>query len=363
MLTVYRICNMEARNVEPQFSLEQVDAAAENARKALRTGEIVSAQDEEIIENRRASHAHILNTWQATLRGRVKKSRYQIVFAQRQKRLPTIYDKFIRWPKIPFSLMQDIAGCRLIFENYKELDDFRKSLHTSSSMKHKLIKTSDYIQNPKKSGYRGIHDIYEYHTQNRPDRSKKWDGLNVEIQYRTVIQHYWATAVEIADCLTKGRIKYSDGNKDYLRFFQLASEMFARVYEGLQSCCRNKTDMELVKEFNVIEAKIRLLARLKAAKMANITNKFTSGNNVILDQYFDDNGDAQINIEEFKSLPLAQKRYFELEQANPAHDIVLVRSNDIDSRNSIKNAYRNYFVDTADFVKYLEKALVVLNHD
>ncbi|MDE6571383.1 MAG: RelA/SpoT domain-containing protein [Alphaproteobacteria bacterium] len=353
---------MEARNIEPQFSLEQVDHAAENARAALMARKSVAAADEEIIENRRAAHAHILNTWQATLRGRVKKSQSQVVFAQRQKRLPTIYDKFLRWPKIPFSLMQDIAGCRLIFENHEELHNFRNALHASSSMKHKLIKTSDYIQAPKKSGYRGIHDIYEYHTQNRPDRSKKWDGLKLEIQYRTIIQHYWATAVEIADCLTKGRIKYSDGNKDYLKFFQLASEMFARVYERMTSCFHGKSDQELVKEFEDIEARIRLLAKLKAAKTANIKNKFKSGNNVILDQYFDDNGDAQINIEEFKSLPLAQKRYFELEQANPTHDIVLVRSNDIDSRNSIKNAYRNYFVDTVDFVKYLEKALIVLRH-
>lgn len=351
---------MEPRNIEPLFSLKQVDKAANNARTALMSNLNVAAEDEEIIENRRASHAHILNTWQATLRGRVKKSECQVVFAQRQKRLPTIYDKFIRWPKIPFSLMQDIAGCRLIFQNQEDLQTFREALHTSKSMKHKLIKISDYIVNPKKSGYRGIHDIYEYHTQNRPDRSKKWDGLKVKIQYRTIIQHYWATAVEIADCLTKGRIKYSDGNKDYLKFFQLASEMFARVYETTNSCFPNKSNSELVKEFNDIESRIRLLAKLKAAKIANIKNKFTSGNNVILDQYFDEQGDAQINIEEFKSLPLAQKRYFELEQANPTHDIVLVRSNDIDSRNSIKNAYRNYFVDTVDFVKYLEKALLIL---
>lgn len=354
---------MTVKNIEPLFSSEEVDKAANNARNRLTQNMHVDAEDEKIIENRRASHAHVLNTWQAVLRGRVKKSKYNIVFAQRQKRLNTIYDKFRRWPNIPFSTMQDIAGCRLIFENIEELEHFRKELKVTRSMKHILLKISDYIHRPKQSGYRGIHEIYEYHTQQRPNRSTKWDGLKIEIQYRTITQHIWATGVEIADCLTNGRIKYSAGNEDYLTFFKLVSEMFARVYEHMTSCLPRKSNIELVNEFKQIESKIHLLSRLKAAKLANINDSLKSGNNIILDQFITKKQAVQINIEAFKSLAYAQKRYFELEQNNPTHDIVLVRANDIDNRTSIKNAYRNYFINTKDFVHMVEQALSHLETD
>ena len=60
--------------------------------------------------------------------------------------------------------MDDIARCRLIFPGFDELYAFRAKLH-KAPFNHKLrndIDKYDYIKSPKKTGYRGIHDVYEY---------------------------------------------------------------------------------------------------------------------------------------------------------------------------------------------------------
>ena len=50
---------------------------------------------------------------------------------------------------------------------------------------HEFYRINDYIANPKSDGYRSIHLIYKYKNQRIPD----WDGLLVEVQLRTKLQH------------------------------------------------------------------------------------------------------------------------------------------------------------------------------
>ena len=45
-------------------------------------------------------------------------------------------------------------------------------------------------------GYRGIHDVYEFLVRSTRRREFS-NGLQIEIQYRTHVQHAWATAVEV----------------------------------------------------------------------------------------------------------------------------------------------------------------------
>ena len=50
----------------------------------------------------------------------------------------------------------------------------------------------DYITTPKDSGYRGVHLIYRYYS----DKNETFNGLKIEVQIRTALQHAWATAVD-----------------------------------------------------------------------------------------------------------------------------------------------------------------------
>ena len=81
--------------------------------------------------------------------------------------------------------MDDVAGCRLIFPTVEELYSFRQHF-SQGNFKHKLRNNPDkwdYIKTPKRTGYRGVHDVYEYDVNSEQGRDYK--GLLLEVQYRT----------------------------------------------------------------------------------------------------------------------------------------------------------------------------------
>jgi ppGpp synthetase/RelA/SpoT-type nucleotidyltranferase len=304
-----------------------------------------------IINNYRASHSYILNTFQANLRNRCKDK--PVTFAQRLKRQSTIYNKLRREPKMQLARMHDIAGCRLIFQNIKELNDFQKSFRNSRfnhvrRYKDKSTDPYDYINNPKNSGYRGKHDVYQYAAY--ATAGEPWNGLNLEIQYRTQVQHAWATAVEIAGSITENKPKFNEGDERYLNFFRLSSEILARKYEDMTGCLPDLSDEQIFNDFNDLENEIHLLRSL--ANINQVNTEFNFGKNVIL--IFDENL-GSLTTERFSNASSSLERYFELEKDLEEHiDIVLVRS---DSSESIKYAFRNYFSDSTAFVELIEQAL------
>src|SRR2546427_799622 len=80
-----------------------------------------------------------------------------------------------------------------------------------------------------RAAHRGVHDVYEYNVNSEGGRLLA--GLYVEIQYRTLVQHAWATAVEIIGHITKSQPKFQEGDKRYEHAMALASEILARAYE------------------------------------------------------------------------------------------------------------------------------------
>ena len=133
--------------------------------------------------------------------------------AQRHKRRRTIIDKLTRIPKMQLSRMDDVAGCRLIFQTVEELRRFRSEFHDKSRFNHALKNHPDkydYIIRPKESGYRGIHDVYVYDVNSEVGRARK--GLLIELQYRTIYQHAWATCVEVVGFLTDNQPKFNRGS-------------------------------------------------------------------------------------------------------------------------------------------------------
>lgn len=332
-----------SKGISPKFSKNQVNLAGEAVRSDAET-----VAQTLIIENWRASHTYILNTFQANLRNRVRGKK--IIFAQRLKRRTTIFDKLKRENGMSLSRMHDIAGCRLIFESIKTLESFRSDFH-KAKFSHKR-KNADkdgynYIRCPKPSGYRGIHDVYEYVGAKA---GAKWNGLLIEIQYRTKHQHAWATAVEIAGSITENQPKFNRGDERHKEFFKLASEMIARVYEARNSCYPDISDRELVFNFETLEQEIHLLRTLRGLNAA--TTHLTEGKNMIL--VFTE-GVNTLRAHTYNDSSAALRAYFELEKKSQENeDIVLVRA---DSNESIRNAFRNYFSDARDFVNYMQDAL------
>lgn len=65
----------------------------------------------EILANWRACHGYPINTFQATLRTRLKKIDEKALVAQRLKRTPSILNKLRRFKGMNLARMQDIGGC------------------------------------------------------------------------------------------------------------------------------------------------------------------------------------------------------------------------------------------------------------
>lgn len=250
------------------------------------------------------------------------------------------------------SRMDDIAGCRLIFRNISELDEFRIIFH-AARFKHVRKNTPDkynYIIRPKKTGYRGIHDVYEYDVNSQA--GKDLTGLYVEIQYRTLVQHAWATAVEIIGYITESQPKFQKGDNRYEKAMALASEILSRAFENSTGPFPELTNSEIVRQFNLLDNELSLLQTLRGLNAADeaVSNK----KNVIL--ILSISGETEIKA--YRDAPEALSALFELEKTHEGRDIVLVRAN---TSSDVRLAFKNYFSDARDFIDFIEKGRVKLS--
>lgn len=306
----------------------------------------ISREEFDIVENWRTSHGAVLNTAQAWLR-RLDKLQRPIV-GQRLKRYSTIVDKLSSGRSQDLSTMHDIAGVRAIFQTLEEIGDFREQMRLSKAQ-HKLIHDEDkfdYILKPKKSGYRGIHEVMERRVASKSGSS--WNGLKFEVQLRTAVQHAWATAVEIYDDTQTSRFKFQSSKNPAYEQFLIVSEMFARIHEDRFGCLSEMTDQELVKRFVELEEHTHTVTMIHGLQVA--VNYQPLEKNTILQR----TTDGSLIIHPFSSFPSALRAISKIESEPETLNAVLVGAK---TPYHIREAFRNYFEDTADFVTLLDEAL------
>src|SRR5690606_16195434 len=144
------------------------------------------------------------------------------IIAKRLKRTPSIVRKLRRLNHIQLNSMQDIAGLRIIVDSMFKVKKLVKILKSNKfTYEHKL--EDDYITTPKTSGYRSFHLIFK----NNDSVNKELDGLLIEVQVRTLVQHAWATAVEIMGTYLNTQLKFNEGKQKWLNYFALNSSAFS----------------------------------------------------------------------------------------------------------------------------------------
>jgi len=331
--------NQKSNTKFPGGSKSRVNRAGDNVR-----ANIVSQDDLLVIEEWRAAHRAVLNTFQAILRNRT--AHKGITVAQRHKRKSTIFDKLLRLPGMRLSRMDDVAGCRLIFSSIKELNKFRTEFH-NARFHHTLkndIDKYDYIERPKNTGYRGIHDVYGYDVNSETGRHLK--GLLVEIQYRTEVQHAWATAVEVIGFITENQPKFEKGDTRYQDEMALASEILARAYEKSFGVFPGKSDSDLVKEFIALDKELGLLTMLQGLNAADAV--VTEKRNTIL--IFHES--SELEVRTYRSATEALSSLYTLEKELPGIDVVLVKA---DTSEDVRFAFKNYFSDAEEFINLVEE--------
>lgn len=307
-----------------------------------------------VIDNWRASHAFPLHVIYTHLR-RMCSGNKNVIVAERLKRLDSIVKKLERESNMNLWTMQDLGGCRVIVP---KIDDVYKyaNQYDKSRKRHIKKKEYDYIKNPKSSGYRSVHVVYQYQSDSVDTYNK---NMLIEIQYRTHLQHLWATAVETMGLFTKEAIKSGQGSDDVKRFFVLVSALFAKK-EG-QPIPPNVVDDvdEIVMEIEHLNAENNYLDFLSGIRVAvenqeEMLKSIKVGYYILILNY----NNRRLKIKHFKSSEIdeANNIYNSIEstRAESKIDAVLVR---VSSFKDLKMAYPNYFSDIGEFVNIVKSYL------
>lgn len=196
-----------------------------------RAGDTLRALNERLVEGRvdevtealevlfawRTSHSRPLQTATMGLRSRVQTEGCQVEVSQRLKRVPTIIDKLSREPGMQLARMADIGGCRAVLNSIDEVRRVERRLRQGRPPKI----YRDYIEQPKPSGYRGVHVISDYNER------------LIEVQLRTRVMHEWAYMVERITGQLGTDVKSGKGPQVVLDWFQAVSEAMALEEQGL----------------------------------------------------------------------------------------------------------------------------------
>lgn len=200
-------------------SKSQVNKAGRILRQWQR-GELVSEDQQsaasEVLLDHRAAYRAPLTKATMGLRSVVQTEGCSVDVSQRLKRVPTILNKLVREPTMQLATMQDIGGCRAVLNSINEVQKVQRRL----SQNRPPMRVSDYISEPRTSGYRGIHVVVEY--DNRP----------VEVQLRTQVMHEWAITVERLGGSLGDDLKSGYGPEPVLALLEGISEVMAIEENG-----------------------------------------------------------------------------------------------------------------------------------
>ena len=310
----------------------------------------------EVYNNWRACHAYPTLIFKAQLSKQTKKVDRRGIVAQRLERLSAVRTELQIIPSLRLSQMQDVAGCRAVVSSVRNVRRLEK-LYENSRIKHRRVHYDDYIQQPKASGYRGIHIIYRYFSGN----SETYNGQKIELQFRTRVQHAWATAVETVGTFKQQPLKSGLGDEQWLRFFALMATALS-IREGTPPVPGTPTGRrELVDELRHFVDELDVIEHL---------NSYRAILHAIPDPVFDTFAYflLELNPKEGR-LTITPYVGSDAERASSAYtraegqqlpffpderDSVLVSVN---SMKALRTAYPNYFADTRRFVTEINRAL------
>lgn len=341
---------------EPEFSRKAVTSAGSVLINSASYSATDRAKAWTVLGNWRASHVYPMNTFNATLRQKIRTIDADAIVAQRLKRVPSILAKLERFDGMQLARMQDIGGLRAIVTSMPKLYAL-EAAYGRARFAHQLVRQDDYVKSPKRDGYRGIHLIYRYRSQS--DAGRPFDGLCLEVQMRTRLQHAWATTVETMGTFVGQALKSGQGDQAWQDFFSLAAatlaiEERAAPVPGYE----NYSDEDLVKALASSEQSMSAIEKMQGFAIASnhITSNPGKGSYhlVILDSE-----QRNVSIRAFpqSNLMEAQAEYSGVERrtlAGEKIEAVLVSAGRLDA---LKKAYPNYFLDTRLFVNRLKKLI------
>lgn len=270
--------------------------------------------------------------------------------SHRLKRMISIIAKLRHNPGMGLGGLQDIGGARFVFEDIDSLLKAQKII-SQASFEHFVTDREpyDYVVKPKASGYRSIHFTYKFVSGN-----DDYDGLRVELQIRTRLQHDWAMAVETAELISKSSLKASLGDENWLSFFKLSSAVFAQK-EGMPvaESFAKYSEKDYCLQYAQLDKSFKFLDQLQAlVSTVKISEEHTlrGGFAVLLIQF----AEKRVQLRHFQSdnLEDATKYYSEVEKSiNDQNSAVVLVS--VSDMKELQEAYPSYFLNASEFIQAL----------
>ena len=272
---------------------------------------------------------------------KTKHSEFDMLVAERPKRLPSILGKLHRFPTMELSQIQDLGGVRVIVN---DIDQLQKLLPLLDEILPDY-REKNRIKNPAPSGYRGIHRIF------------KRDGVAIELQIRTMLQHVWATTVESIDVLRGTSMKNGQNDPAWTEFFQLLSSIFAMSEQmPVLDMHDGASPAEIVDMVRRLNEEYQIVSQVENYSK---TNFIDTDSKQYPDAYYalisrDNDKITQITYytetEEYKAF----EDYENYERSVDNRDKVLVS---VDKVKQLLKAYPNYFVNLEKIAKTLKTLL------
>lgn len=340
----------DMKNADPSiFSKKQTDKAGNVLRTHSSDEEKNKALD--ILSNWRASHIHPMQVFRNRLERISQNIDKNSLTAQRLKRVPSIIKKLNRLTT-RLTQIQDIAGCRAVMSNVELSRKLYLDSYLHGDLKHELISTNDYIANPKMDGYRSIHLVYKYKSDK--EKKQKYNGLLIEVQIRSKLQHIWATAVETSSFFIGQALKLNEGEEDWILFFKLVSSAFAKMEKCPIVSNTPEDEKELYSAIKKQEQKLNLLVKMEAwTESIRSIEKIKDGLYYYLLKLDLNLKHLIITAYSRRNEEKAIRDYSDYEKdiyGKAGYDVVLVGA---DGAKDLKKAYPNYFLDTKEFIKHL----------
>lgn len=336
-----------------KYSRKQIDKAGDI---------LVSSKDRTKVEcatNRindwRSHHLFVLDILKSAITDIL--SRYGIVplfSSNRLKRMTSIIYKLDLNPEMHLGGMHDIGGLRFVLTDMDILNRTFDILKMNIPDNFSIHKIYNYIEAPKESGYRSIHLVYKYQSDDNI-----YNGLKVELQIRTKLQHNWATAVETGGLATKTSLKSSQGDSKWLLFFKVVSSLFAI-----------KEKMPILKEFEKYSMERLMTFCYKHDEQYKFTDTLKALR-LTLKHVEDTKYDKELylivirfdkGVVNIKGFDATQTEYAtneyaqeELSAMESKKAVVLVS---VDNIKNLREAYPSYFLDTSEFIDVLERIRV-----
>jgi len=331
----------------PQYSRTQVVKAGEALCKPMPWVEERADEYRAIFKiayDWRSTHAYPMRKFRQDLRNRIKGLKRRGVTAARLKRMKSIRKKLERL-NTTLAQIQDIGGCRAIVDTQETLD-LLVAQYRSQIGSQKLRTDRSYIEEPRSSGYRSHHLVFDFEPMTSDE--EPFRGRRIEIQLRSRIQHSWATAVEAIGLHRNEDLKASEGDADWLRFFQLVSAEFASFEKtGAVPNSPNQRSAR-VAEIKKLDNKLQAVRRLDTL---NQSFKFVEKSGPRFAPYFlvqFNSSTKTMEIMGYDRLARVSEQYGYEETNNMNLNTVVV---EVDTINDLKEAYPNYFLDVRLFTE------------